>query len=347
VEAPLKALKELVYFGSKGRGYISDNSALAKNLRENHPFLSTLFSSTLDGDLSIYSKLPLRRLLIRLTSNTKFDEYCKNVNIFKNVEELIIEDEESICDQELHSLAQSGKRSLMPCLKKVELPESTFAFLPRQTYMSITHLTIHASERRDYFLDLEDTISFPSLIYLRIDGSWAGLVHFDAPNVVELVLRIGRADKWDYFQYQNYEDFKGFSIFPQILRIDSLLPTAELPQLLDHNGKYVRELQITYFAPNLTASVPLTSALCGEEEKDPICPLLWKFEVITVQFKTRELYETTRGRLQQIAEARFSEGRFGKVRHASYPIGYGEWDGWKNIHVRSRRSLGFKWIELL
>jgi hypothetical protein len=288
--------------------------------------------------------LPLR-LLIQPTSNIKFEKYCKNVNVFKNVEELIFE-EDSICDQELHSLVQSGEKSLMPCLKKVELPKRAFAFLPRQTYMTITHLTIHGNARRNDFFDLKDTISFPSLIYLRIDGSWAVLVHFDAPNVVKLILRIG-TQRWSSHDYHSYEDFKEFPLSPEILHIDSLLSSAELPQLLDRNGDRLREIRLTYFDPDVTLGPLLTQALCGDQTKEPVCPLLWKFEIVTPEFKLRELYKTTKRRLQRIVDARFSEGRFGKVRHASYTIREGESARWENIQIMSRRSLGFKWMELL
>jgi hypothetical protein len=342
VHIPLKALEELIGFGAY---YRRDDSALAKNLRQNKPPLSTLFTATLDDELDIYFQLPLRKLSVRLDFGHIW-RYYKNMEIFQNIEELVIE-EGSICDQVLASAVQTGECSLMPCLRKVELPNRAFAFLPRKTYTTITHLTIRMCLRFDDFLNLKETISFPSLIYLQMDGSWRELVYFDAPNVVELVLRIGPADKWDKSQYQNYKYFKGFSIFPQILHIDSLLGPAELPQLLDCNGKNLKELRITYFSPKLTVSVPLTSALCGDEARDPICPLLWKFEVITPQFKTKKLYKTIRERLQQIIDARFSEGRFGKVRHALYPLGCNIEDGWEYNHLESRRSLGFKWIESL
>jgi hypothetical protein len=361
-EVPLRALEELIHFGSYSNNLMNSNPGLVENLRQNRPPLSTFFTAAWSQESAQYLDtifdLPLRRIVVDVgveVSPTRlwsihFAELCNKYKVFANVEELVIED----CYP--HSLGVNNDAwrgytlNLMPALRKVELPKSAFAFFRGQTNLkNITHLTILASLRRKDVFDLKDAISFPSLKYLRLDGTWQKLVHFDAPKLIELILRAGMADLGHPVVWDDYWEFEPFSLFPEILHVDCPFTTPQIHQILEQNGKNLREIRITYVDRFCTLSEWLTQILCGGQTETtvtaPVCPLLWKIEIVTAQFYTKDLYDRTRRHLQQIIDARFPQGRFGKVRHGAYPVNSS--GNWEIINVFCRRAIGVKWFEYL
>lgn len=176
-------------------------------------------------------------------------------------------------------------------------------------YEGLTHLRLHYTHYNQSHL-----FQLPQLTHLVLSGSWNPITQMQAPQLRNVTLRDGYYRQSDQLRLISCKEMR-----PICLEMDVTPENEDLRFLFSDTWDDLEQVQITYVSDGQGFYELLSNFLSGTKKRRPVCPRLWRLEIIAPIPSSGQQMAQTKTRLKQIIDGRRSGGVLKRVRLGWYP----------------------------